>query len=199
MRGTIKWFNHAKNKDFGFITPLDGSQDAFVHKSELSPEDLLGLAEGDLVEFEIVTGNVGPAAVRVRRVGSSATGTTSSQSVSADTSIPLPQSSGDVLTFLRPHERVALGVDHMSVEQRHILLNWGMHMYGLGQHRVANIEAIKYDGRVVVLDDGSRWLVDSTDHIAASVWNEYDRVVVIDYQMFLLDESESIHVEEELD
>ncbi len=195
MQGRIKWFDYAKG--FGFVTPLDGSQDAFVHESELSPTDLRSLSEGDAVEFEIVPAQLGPAAVHVRRIDAVATGLSAVDSDVRANSRPLAHASGDVLKFLSQNQRIVLGVDSMSEEQKQILLSWGMHMYGLGQHRVAHIEAIKYDGRLVVLDDGSRWEVNSSDHLTASIWNEYERVVVIDDKMFLLNESESIDVEEE--
>ena len=50
-KGTVKWFNDKKG--YGFITPEDGSDDCFVHFSELQGEGFKSLAEGDTVEFEI--------------------------------------------------------------------------------------------------------------------------------------------------
>ncbi len=197
MLGKIKWFDYSKG--FGFVTPQDGSADAFLHESELSPTDLRSLSEGDAVEFETVPAKFGPAAVNVRRIDTFALGSSAVSSDASTNSRPPARASGDVLAFLNQNQRRVLGVDSMSEEQKQTLLSWGMHMYGLGQHRVAHIEAIKYDGRLVVLDDGSRWEVDLSDQVAASIWSEFDRVIVIDDQMFLLDENESIHVEEEFE
>ncbi len=65
-QGTVKWFNDSKG--FGFITPDDGSGDAFVHHNAINGEGFKTLAEGQKVEFEAVQGEKGPAAENVRAV-----------------------------------------------------------------------------------------------------------------------------------
>ncbi len=64
--GTVKWFNDSKG--FGFITPDDGSKDLFVHHSSITMEGFKTLSEGQKVEFEVVQGEKGPAAEKVRTV-----------------------------------------------------------------------------------------------------------------------------------
>eukprot|EP01084_Bolivina_argentea_P069499 126454_1 len=49
--GTCKWFNSTKG--FGFIEVDDGSEDVFVHQSEIHAEGFRNLAEGEKLEFEI--------------------------------------------------------------------------------------------------------------------------------------------------
>ncbi len=56
-KGTVKWFNTAKG--YGFIAPDDGSKDAFVHISAVERAGLTSLAEGQLVEYELQTGQNG--------------------------------------------------------------------------------------------------------------------------------------------
>lgn len=56
-KGTVKWFNVAKG--FGFIAPEDGSKDAFVHISAVERAGLSGLAEGQVVEYELQSGKNG--------------------------------------------------------------------------------------------------------------------------------------------
>jgi CspA family cold shock protein len=49
--GTVKWFNGQKG--FGFIQPNDGGNDVFVHISALERAGLMGLAEGQKVNFDL--------------------------------------------------------------------------------------------------------------------------------------------------
>ena len=62
LQGKVKWFNEAKG--FGFITPADGSKDVFVHVSAIAGSSSI-LAEGQLVQFDIVEGKKGPNAANV--------------------------------------------------------------------------------------------------------------------------------------
>ena len=51
--GTVKWFNPTKG--YGFIQPLGGGQDVFVHISAVERAGLGTLNEGQQVEYEIVS------------------------------------------------------------------------------------------------------------------------------------------------
>lgn len=57
IKGTVKWFNPVKG--FGFISPDDGSKDAFVHISAVERAGLRSLREGQKVEYELVPGRNG--------------------------------------------------------------------------------------------------------------------------------------------
>lgn len=64
MEGTVKFFDNRKN--YGFISPEDGEDDLFVHKSDI--EAGTSLDEGDKVEFETEQGDKGPRAIKVSKL-----------------------------------------------------------------------------------------------------------------------------------
>lgn len=57
ITGTVKFFNATKG--FGFITPEDGSNDAFVHISAVERAGLTTLAEGQTVSYDLERGREG--------------------------------------------------------------------------------------------------------------------------------------------
>jgi CspA family cold shock protein len=61
-QGTIKFFN--SQKGFGFITPVSGGKELFVHISNVKG-DAKALQEGQKVEFVEKTGRKGPEATEV--------------------------------------------------------------------------------------------------------------------------------------
>ena len=64
--GVVKWFSDEKG--FGFITPDDGGQDAFVHFSAIQADGFRTLAEGSMVEYELGESPKGPQATNVRTI-----------------------------------------------------------------------------------------------------------------------------------
>ena len=53
-RGRVKWFN--ENKGYGFIEPLAGGEEVFVHFSVIQMYCLKTLPQGTEVDFEYVAG-----------------------------------------------------------------------------------------------------------------------------------------------
>ena len=51
--GTVKWFNSWKG--YGFIKPVDGGFDVYVHISAVERAGLAELKEGQRINFDIVT------------------------------------------------------------------------------------------------------------------------------------------------
>lgn len=51
-KGTVKFFKN--DKGYGFIAPDDGSDDVFVHISDLKDAGYTELNKGDKVQFERV-------------------------------------------------------------------------------------------------------------------------------------------------
>jgi len=62
--GTVKWFNEAKG--FGFITPDQGGEDLFAHFSQIQANGFRVLKETQRVEFEVVRGDKGLQANKIR-------------------------------------------------------------------------------------------------------------------------------------
>lgn len=65
-QGSVKWFN--SEKGFGFIAPDDGSQDVFVHYSEITGSGYRSLEENQRVQFEVGQGAKGPQATGVTAI-----------------------------------------------------------------------------------------------------------------------------------
>lgn len=63
MKGTIKTVISEKN--FGFITPEDGSKDIFFHATSLQGVEFGSLKVGDVVNFEVEESEKGPRAANV--------------------------------------------------------------------------------------------------------------------------------------
>ncbi len=63
-RGTVKWFD--AKKGFGFITPEDGTDDVFVHHTNIVGQGFKTLNNGQAVEYEVGQGRKGPQATNVR-------------------------------------------------------------------------------------------------------------------------------------
>lgn len=66
VRVRLKWFN--SEKGFGFVTPLDGQPDAFLHATVLSRGGTCQLVEGAELLCEIACGAKGPQVVRITEV-----------------------------------------------------------------------------------------------------------------------------------
>jgi len=60
--GTVKWFNPSKG--YGFIE-FEEDQEIFVHYSAIIMEGYKALKQGQIVEFEIETGQKGEQATAV--------------------------------------------------------------------------------------------------------------------------------------
>ena len=65
LTGKVKWFNGKKG--YGFIERDDKEKDVFVHASAVRDAGLRFLNEGDVITFEVESGEKGPSAVRLSK------------------------------------------------------------------------------------------------------------------------------------
>lgn len=66
VRATVKWFNAAKG--FGFVTPEDGSPDAFLHVSAVQAAGHDSLNEGTIIVCDLAQGARGPQVAAIHSV-----------------------------------------------------------------------------------------------------------------------------------
>jgi CspA family cold shock protein len=67
-QGTVKWFD--AEKGYGFIAPEDGTEDVFVHKSNVEGMSYgEGLDDGEDVEYDVEETDKGLSAINVQRSG----------------------------------------------------------------------------------------------------------------------------------
>lgn len=74
LRARVKWYDAAKG--FGFVAPLDGAPDAFLHASTLARAGISHVEEGAEVVCDVVAGPKGPQVVQVHEVEIPAAGDT---------------------------------------------------------------------------------------------------------------------------
>lgn len=65
VQGRVKWFNEAKG--YGFIA-RDNDSDVFVHYTAIQGDGFKTLAEGQVVQFEVIQSEKGPQAANVIKV-----------------------------------------------------------------------------------------------------------------------------------
>ena len=64
-QGTVKWFN--EEKGYGFITPDEGGEDLFVHRTGIAGSGFESLEEGARVSYEVTQGRKGMQAANVAK------------------------------------------------------------------------------------------------------------------------------------
>ncbi|MBM3557917.1 MAG: cold shock domain-containing protein, partial [Alphaproteobacteria bacterium] len=69
VTATVKWFNPTKG--FGFVAPVDGSPDAFLHMSALRSLGVTSVPQGATVVCEIRQGQKGPQVFQVMNIDTS--------------------------------------------------------------------------------------------------------------------------------
>ena len=63
VRATVKWYNPSKG--FGFVSPGDGSADAFLHVSVVEQAGLQSLNDGVIIVCDLADGPKGPQVLTI--------------------------------------------------------------------------------------------------------------------------------------
>ena len=74
---------------------------------------------------------------------------------------------------------------------------FGSYMFGLASPTVSDIDEIKYGGRLVILQDGTRWEVDQYDSDSVEYWSTFSKVAVLDDVMYVIEDAEHASVSQE--
>src|ERR1700739_4382470 len=97
IEAKVKWFNASKG--FGFVTPSDGSQDAFLPMATLRRAGYEDVREGALITCEIGAGAKGPLVTAVLNVDTSAAAAPQSGAADRYPARPSPPVEGAVKWF----------------------------------------------------------------------------------------------------
>ena len=81
--------------------------------------------------------------------------------------------------------------------EKEALKIWFFRLHNILSPKIAEIEKIKYDGKLIILDDGSKY--ESDDENISDGWFDGDKVLVIYDEMYKLDDLERVGVEEDND
>ncbi len=144
ITGRIKWWNDSKG--YGFIIPDSGSEDVFLHHSELVMEGLKTVSEGERMSFEIELLKRGPMAGKVARVNHPEDFTSLTQLGFHPENIALALVDGSIRVIaVEPDGRLHL-LD--NVDRRHALLYvWSLEA-SLYRIAVEELEALINDRQV---------------------------------------------------
>ena len=103
----------------------------------------------------------------------------------------------DLTQIMTEEELATTGADLLTSSQQMKVAAWGMKMFTLGQYRVSDIEEIKYGGRLIILQDDSRWEVNELDTATAESRSILDKIFIIEGSIWRLDDLERAETEEE--
>ena len=145
VEAKVKWFNAAKG--FGFVTPTDGSPDAFLPMAVLRRAGYEDVREGASVSCEVGAGAKGPLVTSILNIDNgTATGPGSSASSGFDPRAPRPSMTVDgVVKWFEPEK----GYGFISPD-------------GGGKDVFIHITALRRSG-VTSLDAGQRVRVEVVD------------------------------------
>jgi CspA family cold shock protein len=152
----VKWFNASKG--FGFVTPADGSQDAFLPMAVLRRAGYDDVREGASITCEIGAGAKGPLVTNVLNVDDS-------------TALSSPSGTGGADRGLRPATTIEGAVKWFEAEKGYGFISPD----GGGKDVFIHITALRRSG-VSALDPGQRVRVEVVD---GKKGLEADRITLI--------------------
>ncbi len=157
IEAKVKWFNASKG--FGFVTPSDGSQDAFLPMAVLRRAGYEDVREGASISCEVSAGAKGPLVTSILNVDSSTASAPSGAGGGFDRRVPRPATTLEgVVKWFEPDK----GYGFISPD-------------GGGKDVFIHITALRRSG-VTALDAGQRVSVEVVD---GKKGLEAERVILI--------------------
>ncbi len=99
--------------------------------------------------------------------------------------------------LMSKEEIKSCGIEKLNQSEKEALKIWFFRLHNILSPKIAEIEKIKYDGKLIILDDGSKY--ESDDENISDGWFDGDKVLVIYDEMYKLDDLERVGVEEDND
>lgn len=104
-----------------------------------------------------------------------------------------------ILGILTDEEKNVLRLSELTQDESKIIESLLMRFYSIGSDsapKVDDIEEVEFDGKLITLQDGSKWKVEDYDAGTSDMWSYLDKIVIYEDEMYKLDDLEKVTVSE---
>lgn len=104
-----------------------------------------------------------------------------------------------ILKLLKEDEKEILNLDNISEDKVALIANILFRMFSMGIDsgaKVDEIDEVKFNGRLIKLQDGTEWEVDEYESDTSEYWDSFDKILIHDGEMYKIDDFEKVSVTE---